>query len=594
MSMRYHIQRVLACAGLLCALSTVHCQAVDLPVSQEPPAPTDQGWSEQDKAAWYHTSVGTRFIPYDWFIALQDDQLAKVFSDSGIIPDPTHPHRLPVGLSEPQAPKPSSSHAGMNCAFCHTTRFTYQGHEIRIEGGPSLQYNQQFLNALMASLGKLISPDLPTLLKSVKEGNPPERFKAFATKVLDLRQEKMTAHTLTKLAVDVAKLTQALINRGGKDISPARWGPGRFDALGRGGNTVFAPLNPENLRPANAPVSIPPLWGVWEYDWVQWAGSIQHPLARNIAQVIGVSAGLFDWTQKPPLGPLEEADKFQSSVDFGALKKLEDLARRLQPPRWHKTFPRIDRDLARKGKDLYHGNKGEGIPNLCAHCHVAKQIPNPGTHGPSVQVTMIPQKEIGTDPLYLENFSRRTVDTGPLDRGRLSAKEASQYVTAQLLTLNNVANGPEYAERKNEWRDWPQYIARPHLAVWATAPFLHNGSVPNLYELLSPAKDRPRCFYLSPNMEFDPEKVGYAVMECDKDPGLPGPQGAFKFETYLPGNGNGGHEFANTPDCLINPGSNGILGCELPDDVRKAIIEYLKTCDLERFVLRDAVCRDLE
>ena len=557
---------------------------------------TIQGWTEQDRAQWYHTSAGTQLIPYDWFVALQDDQLAKVFSDTGILPDPRRRDRdrLPVGLSEPQSKAASSSHTGMNCAFCHTTQFNYQGKQIRIEGGPSLQYNQPFLTALVESLGKLIAPDLPTLLNNLKEQNPPEKFKAFATKVLDLRKEKMTAHTLTKLAVDVAKLTQALLNRGGKDLSPARWGPGRLDALGRGGNTVFMPLNPENLRPANAPVSIPPLWGVWEYDWVQWAGSIQHPLARNIAQVIGVNAGLFDWTQKPPLGPLEEAQKFRSSVDFDSLKQLEALARQLQPPRWHKAFPPIDRGLAAKGKDLYHGNKREGIPNLCAHCHVAKPIQNPQPHGPSLQVTMIPQQEIGTDPLYLENFSRRTVDTGPLDRGRLSAKEASQYVTTKLLALSNVENDPEYAERKNEWRDRPQYIARPHLAVWAPAPFLHNGSVPNLYELLSPANERHRCFYLSPNMDFDPQKVGYAVMECDKDPRLSGQQTVFKFETYLPGNGNGGHEFANTPDCF-SPGTNGILGCELPVDDRRAIIEYLKTCDLDRLVIRDAtVCQDLE
>ncbi|MGZ8384150.1 MAG: di-heme-cytochrome C peroxidase, partial [Nitrospira sp.] len=415
--MPFDVQRILALAVLLCAWSTVHCQAVDLPISQDQKPPLIQGWTEQDRAQWYHTSVGTQLIPYDWFVALQDDQLAKVFSDSGILPDPTRQDRLPVGLSDPQSEAASSSHTGMNCAFCHTTQFNYQGNQIRIEGGPSLQYNQQFLTALVESLGKLIAPDLPTLLNNLKEQNPPEKFKAFATKVLALRKEKMTAHTLTKLAVDVAKRTQALLNRGGKDLSPARWGPGRLDALGRGGNTVFMPLYPETLRPANASVSIPALWGVWEYDWVQWSGSIQHPLARNIAQVIGVNAGLFDWTHKPPLGPLEEVDKFRSSVDFDSLKQLEALALRLQPPRWLNAFPRIDRGLARKGRDLYHGNKPEGIPNLCAHCHVAKQIPNPGTHGTSVRVTMIPQKEIGTDPLYLENFSRRTVDTGPLGRG---------------------------------------------------------------------------------------------------------------------------------------------------------------------------------
>lgn len=601
--MHFNAQRILAFAGLLFASSTVHCQAIDLPSPPEQSPSKVQGWTEQDRQQWYHTSAGTQLMPYDWFVALleTDHELEKTFEHTGILRDEARTDRLSVGMSEPKPQAPSSSPTGMNCAFCHTTEFTYQNKKIRIEGGPSLQDNQQFLNALMARLGGLLispdrptSPDLPALIKKLKEQNPSEQFKAFATSVLHQRKEGVTTETLTKLAMDVATHTQTLLSRGGRDISPARWGPGRFDALGRGGNTVFGPLNPDNLRPANAPVSIPPLWGVWEYDWVQWAGSIQHPLARNVAQVIGVNAGLFAWTQKPPLGPLDEDYKFRSSVDFDSLKKLEDFAQLLQPPRWRKEFPAIDQKRATRGKDLYHGNKPKGIPNRCAHCHVATPIKNPDQHGPSLKVTMIPQIEVGTDPLYLENFSHRTVDTGPLGRGRLSVKEASQYVTTELLARNPAANDPEYVGRKNEWRDWPQYIARPHLAVWATAPFLHNGSVPNLYELLSPARDRHRCFVLSPNMEFDPEHVGLSVKECDPNAGPPGPLTGFKFDTSLPGNGNGGHEFADSPNCG-GPASNGILGCQIPQEDRYAIIEYLKTCDLDRLVIRDApACRDLE
>ncbi len=52
------------------------------------------------------------------------------------------------------------------------------------------------------------------------------------------------------------------------------------------------------------------------------------------------------------------------------------------------------------------------------------------------------------------------------------------------------------------------YIARPLNGIWATAPYLHNGSVPTLYDLLLPAEQRPRTFYTGSN-EFDPVKVGY-------------------------------------------------------------------------------------
>ena len=113
-------------------------------------------------------------------------------------------------------------------------------------------------------------------------------------------------------------------------------------------------------------VSIPPLWGVWEYDWVQWAGSIQHPLARNIAQVIGVNAALFSWARTSPQPPSEKKEIFRSSIDVASLKTLEGLAKRLHPPRWPKSFPPINRELAARGKDLYHGNKLKR-PLPCRH-----------------------------------------------------------------------------------------------------------------------------------------------------------------------------------------------------------------------------------
>ncbi len=575
------VQRILAGAGFLFVLSTVHCQAIDLPVSTQPNLSTVQGWTEQDRTQWYHQSAGTQLIPYDWFVALEDEPLKNSFTRTGILADPANQDRLPIGFSKTEGPSVSEPQVGLTCAFCHTTQFTYQGNQIRIEGGPSLQYNARFLATLLENLGDTVALDRSS-------GQLSERFKAFAARVFQRRGQELTPDSVGKLAREVAGLTQELVSRGTKDASSGLWGPGRFDALGRGANTVFAPLNPDNLRPANAPVSIPPLWGVWEYDWVQWGGSIQHPLARNIAQVIDVNANIFT-SPAPPFGPLiDPADPFRSSVDIPKLKTLEELAHRLQPPRWPKAFPAIDLKLAAKGKDLYHGNREKGIPNLCAHCHVAHPLPNRHPNGPSLQVSMIPQNEVGTDPLYLKNFSQRTVDRGALGLERVSAGQASEWLTTEIMKRANASDDPDYRHLTNKWRDDLQYIARPHLAVWATAPFLHNGSVPNLYALLSPAKDRPACFYLRPNMEFDPVKVGFVLLECSGSPTFRDPLAGFEFKTQLPGNSNKGHEFQGS-DCSVTAKTAGTLGCELPVADRWAIIEYLKTCDLDRLVIRNAL-----
>jgi hypothetical protein len=99
------------------------------------------------------------------------------------------------------------------------------------------------------------------------------------------------------------------------------------------------------------------------------------------------------------------------------------------------------------------------------------------------------------------------------------------------------------------------YESRVLQGIWATAPYLHNGSVPNLWELMKPANQRISTFKVG-GRQFDPKNVGYAIDQS------PFPTGTFVADPMnANGNGNGGHEF----------------GTMLSEDDRWAIIEYLKT-----------------
>jgi hypothetical protein len=94
-----------------------------------------------------------------------------------------------------------------------------------------------------------------------------------------------------------------------------------------------------------------------------------------------------------------------------------------------------------------------------------------------------------------------------------------------------------------------KYEARPLNGIWATAPFLHNGSVPTLDALFRKADKRPPTFSVG-TRQFDTKKIG--VLDV---PGLP------KYDTTLPGNSNVGHEF----------------GSELSEEERSQLVEYLKS-----------------
>lgn len=590
-------------------------------------------WNEQDRESFYHTSIGTQFIPYDWFLALRDyslmDATGKPLQDYGSplkdtvrhyglivdAPGPGNPDGLPVGmtktvLTDPSHPDPEQKKAlltparvGFNCAFCHTSEFMYDGKKLRIDGAASLQYNMRFLAAVLVSMKQILKeaprPDNP------KAG---EKFIKFAINVL--RSDSPVPEDQQCLAKELMDEVSRLSKLGRLDA--LEWGFGRLDALGRGGNSVFSklagndshdPLGFENIRHANAPVSIPAIWGVYDYTIVQWNGSIENRLARNIAQVIGVGADLFTDPKDHFSPSVDPQDPFRSSVHIEGLETVERLAEHLPQPTWPAIFPPIVPETAARGSKVYE--------QRCAHCHVPKQLSEPGANGGHQKPWMIPLDEIGTDPMTAVNFANRTAVTGDLRTvlgkkqiperipERMSAAPATEFITSEIMKRASKA-GP------NPWHAPLAYMARPHKAVWATPPFLHNGSIPNLHELLSPWESRSRCFEFGPSFEFDPLKVGLVTQPCELDKPAPQPlvpTNPFRFETIRTGNSNRGHEFRATDqtgrtfteqDCEAfgNEKKNGkarkelemrglriqgIIGCQLSDEDRKAVIEYLKT-----------------
>ena len=176
----------------------------------------------------------------------------------------------------------------------------------------------------------------------------------------------------------------------------------------------------------------------------------------------------------------------------------------------------------------------------CAKCHPLSPYPTveakPGGRK-LIKVTATPLKDVGTDPLYAEYFVKRTSVPGPLIpmfkgtmfEGKEQVPAAIQFLaTLTAITsadLDRAAKTPEDRQRLLGDRPLPTlpktpaeldqlvngllvYKATPLAGVWATAPYLHNGSVPSLYELLLPPEERAKSFYLG-DREFDPKKAGY-------------------------------------------------------------------------------------
>lgn len=114
-----------------------------------------------------------------------------------------------------------------------------------------------------------------------------------------------------------------------------------------------------------------------------------------------------------------------------------------------------------------------------------------------------------------------------------------------------------------------QYKPRPLAGIWAAGPFLHNGSVPSIYQLLLPAEQRDKKFFVG-TRNFDPTNLGFTTDAPSK--------GGFWLDTSITGNSNLGHEFRKGY-VEWTPGSApqyGVIGPELSEEDRRDIIEYLK------------------
>jgi Cytochrome C oxidase, cbb3-type, subunit III len=538
----------------------------------------NQNWTPDQRTWFYHSPQGTELLPYKWFLALEQPKIKFVgevpkFSDTtylagfGFLPDPAGPQNpdgLPVGFAKDTITDVNTGQkvevVGLTCAACHTGQLEYQGKGVRIDGGQAtldlasfqteLGYAVAFTDKIPLRFDRFAKAVLGENASSEDKQKLRQEFEAFLNAGLD-----------EKNAADSGKLYQAA------------GGFGRTDALGRIGNYVFGTeLDNANLRQANAPANFPPLWYTSWFGWVQYNASIQQPMVRNIGESLGVRARV---------NLTDPARLYRSTANIKGQWETESLLagptafNGLKSPAWPEAvFGPIDQAKAQKGAELYK--------QQCQHCHLppvnSPELQDPkyweaGQQGKTfLKLNVIPLDEIGTDPREATDWASRTAVTGVLGLGIVSAAEGLRAVTGKIRDMNYDAMNltPEQREEWSGYRDPGvvaplAYRARPLGGLWATPPFLHNGSVPNVYQLLSPADRRDKTFYVG-SREFDPKLVGYSTAKID---------GAFEFQTDQPndphpGNSNAGHEFSDRS-------GKGVIGRELTDDERWAIIEYLKT-----------------
>ncbi|MGB0733115.1 MAG: di-heme-cytochrome C peroxidase [Pontibacterium sp.] len=388
-------------------------------------------------------------------------------------------------------------------------------------------------------------------------------------------------------------------------------------------------LRDSDFNYANAPVSYPFLWDIAQHDYVQWNGIAANagvgPLGRNTGEVIGVFATL-DWHEEQRCGlaarisgqcslfgkpAKKDLIRFTSSVDSRGLRKIEHLLAELSSPQWEDkalagVLPAIDKEQAAKGEAIF--------TERCVMCHQRIDRTDPYR---KVVAFMGDVDKVGTDPTMamnsvnyqgksglLENLYTGTPvdlnlvvqDTMPVaalltlttegvvatpdpDKSWLRARVDWLFNIVDAFEKNDIKASAKMGDYRSSTATDPlaplkAYKGRPMNGIWTTAPYLHNGSVPTLYDLFLPAECSPQ----QPNCMKRPStfEVGSRVLDVEKVGMKHSGYKGSTFDTSLPGNSNKGHEYAACGTKIPNKPA-GWQCKPLDHQQRMALVEYMKT-----------------
>ena len=536
-----------------------------------------------------------------------------------------------TGAANPGTGQPESDKIGLTCAACHTGSIQYKGVSVRFDGGPAMLE----LHKLEAATGLsiLYTLKVPGRFKRFAarvlgpQADEAERGK-LNQELAAVGQFLLDQKTIYDKTIANKKTAD---NKAQKDTEE---GFGRLDALNRIGNQVFytdlvlgglAGFE-KNLHAVDAPVSFPPIWTVPWFRWAQYDASIEQPLIRNAGEALGVSA----LVNLSPDFPKETL--YRSSVAVENLVRIEAMLRGPDPfaenpkgfgglksPKWpSKIFEddpawTINLERASRGRAVY--------AEICVECHLGpvndpafdKQFPDKSfwsskhwdPNGPVLTPVQKGVEGMGTDPAQAQVLGSRKVDVPGFlnmqpaqDLGKVwecqnlppTSSTEMPFSIALMIAVDQVSRKwmdehkvPE-VERAALWgprKNCPNpaaelhYRARPLNGVWATAPYLHNGSVPSLYWMLKPAAERPKQFCMG-SRDFDPQQVGFRVL-AGEVPKCKAGETLFSTTerdgSTMHGNSVLGHSLEGTP----GPGKPGVIGRTLTEEERYDLIEYLKT-----------------
>jgi len=420
-----------------------------------------------------------------------------------------------VSNHRPKSGAPSPvQFVGINCSLCHSSLIKRSDNDpgvmVRGMGSTSLDFIA-WVDAFK------------TAVLDEQRMTPENIFATYekeSGRKLSLSEKLMIRLWLTQTRKTVKQLEPQVDNPyGGADLRNAELmpnGPSRTQPFR---NLVRNIMN----RPAlldRGYCKLPVLYDQKDRTWGQFDGSVHDRLTRSVLAAMAIGATMNNLSMP----------EISSNVEQSIAYTLD-----LKPPQFTEVFPeqKLDGQKIARGAKVYMAH--------CDTCHGHPDGSGNLVRG-SEQDVVVPYEKLGVDG---ERVTFRYYDT-------LGDALVNSFPPKQPLRpkREDIRPGPLGRTRG--------YIGVPIVGAYARAPFLHNGSVPNLAELIN-LKPRPTVYYRGAN-NYDPVDAGLIV------PSTPDAKRYFRFDTSVAGNSNRGHDY---PWAYKGPGWNE---ADLQD-----LLEYLKT-----------------
>jgi len=454
-------------------------------------------------AQWYRPAIGDA----QWYRPKNDKEGYAAFGlvteanmarPPGFIEGQTEPFDRPIGFSKRTVF--GIDFIGVNCAFCHTTtlrKMAGDQQDIVLGGtGNTVDIEQYFLYLFAATTNEHFNTD-EVMKKILGQKADMNLLERFVYRVVIYFLPTYIAHLKKQFDFIAPNSSYRL----------PEFGPGRVDTWASYKRVFVDPPQHDKIPGI---VDFPPIWNQKARVGMRmhWDGNTDVLEERNIISALALIGKSLD------------------SLDFPRVMRISDWMMGLIPPRYEdripskalpKNKPRIQWDLAERGAGLFGSN--------CAQCHA------PG--GDRIG-RVEPKEDLATDDNRINAFTAELADgLNRLGTGTWTLRNFK----LQYGYVNTLLDG-----------------------IWLRAPYLHNGSVPTLRDLLNGPDKRPKRFCRGSDV-YDWKNVGFIT------PRIAGKNGAencgefFLYDTAVAGNSNNGHFY----------------GTYLGEKDKQALIEFLKT-----------------